>query len=67
MDLPKVKCQLVGLDGNAFAVMGRFQQAARKAGWPKEEIKKVLDDAMSSDYDHLLDVISSHCEKPDDE
>ena len=37
-----VKLQLIGLNGNAFALMGAFQQAARRQGTPKEEIKKVL-------------------------
>jgi hypothetical protein len=58
----KVKCRLAGTDGNAFALMGKFQSAARKAGWTAEEISKVLDDAMSGDYDNLLRVLSSHCE-----
>lgn len=58
MDLPKVK--LVGEDGNAFAIMGRWKTAARKAGWSQAEIAKVIDDAMSGDYEHLLYVISSN-------
>jgi len=62
--LPKVKCQLVGADGNAFSIMGRFQRAAQKAGWRKDQINEVLKDAMSNDYNHLLVVISSHCEEP---
>ncbi len=62
--LPKVNCKLVGQDGNAFFIMGRFDQAARKAGWTKEEIDKVLKDAMSGNYDHLLCVISEHCKNP---
>jgi predicted CoA-binding protein len=50
----KVKLNLVGLDGNAWALMGAFSNAARKQGWTKEEIKGVMDECMSSDYDHLL-------------
>lgn len=56
----KVNLKLVGKDGNAFALMGAFQSQARKEGWTKEEIKEVLDDCMSSDYDHLLRVLSNH-------
>ncbi len=44
--------------------MGRFKRAAERAGWPDAEIKKVLDDAMSSDYDHLLATIMKHCKNP---
>ena len=57
----KVKLNLIGLDGNAFALMGAFQRQARKENWSPEEIKAVLDDAMSGDYDHLLCVLSNHC------
>lgn len=49
-----VKVQLTGLDGNAFAVLGRCQTAARRAKVPETEIKTFLDEAMSGDYDHLL-------------
>lgn len=56
-----VPLSLVGLDGNAFSIMGAFSRAARKAKWPKDEIDAVLVDAMSGNYDHLLSVISSHC------
>lgn len=58
----KVKLTLVGLDGNAYALMGAFQHQAKKEGWTKEEIKLVLDDAMSGDYNHLLFVLQNHCE-----
>lgn len=53
----KVKLELVGLDGNAFVLMGAFQSAARRQGWTKEEIKTVLDDCQSGDYNHLLRVL----------
>jgi hypothetical protein len=49
---PKVK--LVGRDGNAFAIMGACSQAARRAGWTKEQVDAVLEDMMSGDYNHLL-------------
>jgi hypothetical protein len=52
-----VKCKLVGVDGNAWVLMGTWQNAAKKCGTPKEEIDAVLKDCMSSDYDHLLQVL----------
>ena len=55
-----VKCKLVGVDGNAYVLMGHWQHAARKAKRTKEEIDAVLKDAMSSDYNHLLCVLESH-------
>jgi hypothetical protein len=64
MQMKKVNLKLVGLDGNAFSIMGAFQRQARKENWSKEEIQSVLDDAMSSDYDHLLYTIANHCHNP---
>jgi len=46
--------KLVGLDGNAFALMGAFQRQARKEKWTLDEIKMVLDECLSGDYVHLL-------------
>jgi hypothetical protein len=49
-----IQVQLIGKDGNAFAIMGAVQRALRKAGAPKEEINQYLKEAMSGDYDNLL-------------
>ena len=58
----KVRLQLVGLDGNAFVLMGAFQNAARKQGWTPEEISVVLDECKSGDYDHLIVTLMENCE-----
>jgi hypothetical protein len=50
----KVKMQLAGLDGNAFALMGAFSRNARRQGWTSDEIDTVLTECRSGDYDHLL-------------
>lgn len=63
----KVKLELVGLDGNAFGLMGAFSRQAKSEGWTREEINAVLDDAKNGDYDNLLRVLIDHCESPDDE
>jgi hypothetical protein len=60
----KVKLQLVGLDGNAFSILGAFSGAARRQGWTKEEIDAVTKEAMSKDYTHLLSTIANHCKDP---
>lgn len=57
----KVKLKLIGIDGNAFSILGAFSQAARREGWTPEEIKAVTDKAMSGDYDKLLGTIMAHC------
>ena len=53
---PQVQVNLVGQDGNAFMVMGLAQKAAKKAGLDKEQIDEYLEEAMSGDYNHLLQV-----------
>lgn len=58
----KVKLKLRGLDSNAFSIMGAFSDAARKAKWTEEETNKVLNEATSGDYNHLLATIQAHCE-----
>ena len=63
----KVRLKLVGLDGNAFFLMGAFARQARREGWTKAEIDAVLNEAKSSDYNYLLVVLSSHCEDPADD
>ena len=61
--MKKVKLNLVGLDGNAFNLMGQFSSAARRRGWAKDEIDKVLKECMSGDYDNLLVTLSNNCEE----
>ena len=53
----RVKMALVGLDGNAFSLMGAFQKNARHQGWTQAEINAVLDECKTSDYTHLLGVL----------
>jgi hypothetical protein len=59
--MKRVKLNLVGLDGNAFALMGTFQKQAQKEKWIPEEIKAVLDECGSGDYNHLLCTLMEHC------
>ena len=54
---PNVRVQLVGQDGNAFAILGRVKRAMLEAGVSAEEQEKFLDEAMSGDYSHLLQVV----------
>ncbi len=45
---------LVGVDGNAFAIMGYTQGRLRRAGWPSEDISKVLEISQSGDYNNVI-------------
>jgi len=60
--MPYVKIDLNGPQGNAFVVLGMCTEAARNACWTNEEINSFLDDAKSSDYEHLLEVARKHFE-----
>jgi len=63
-DMPaprRVSLVLVGLDGNAFALMGAWQRQARAEDWSHAEIKAVVDEAMRDDYDHLVTTLMAHC------
>ncbi len=62
-----VNLDLVGVNGNAFMIMGVFQRQAKREGWSKDEIDAVLKEAKSGNYDHLLATIINHCEVIDDE
>jgi len=57
-----VRLDLVGVNGNAFAIMGAFQRQAKKEGWSKQEINAVLKEAKSRDYDYVITTIQNHCE-----
>ena len=45
---------LVGVDGNAYSVMGYVRNAMREQKFSQEEIDAYLKDAKSGDYNHLL-------------
>lgn len=56
----RVNLDLIGLDGNAFSLLGHFRRQAKREGWSDEEIEKVLNEARSGDYNHLLVVLLDH-------
>jgi len=49
-----VEVNLTGNDGNAFAILGACQRAARRAGIDQARIDGFMAEAMAGDYDHLL-------------
>ena len=62
MESEKPRVKLVGMDGNAFSILSRVETAMKKAGWDKKEIENFLEEAMSGDYDHLLQTVIKYCE-----
>ena len=55
--MKKVTMTLIGLNGNAFHLLGQFQKNARRQGWTKKEIDEVIKQATSGDYDHLIQTL----------
>jgi hypothetical protein len=55
-----IKIEMSERDGNAFAILGRFQNEAKRAGWSQDQVKEVMDKATSGDYDHLLQTFIGH-------
>lgn len=58
-DREPVRLNLTGVDGNAFAILGAFSDAASRQGWSRDDIKTIIDEATDGDYDHLLQTIVS--------
>lgn len=51
---PEIHVQLIGLDGNAFSILGRCQREMKKARLSQEEIQQFMNEATSGNYDHLI-------------
>ena len=56
-----IDLNLVGIDGNAFVLLGAFSQQARREKWTQEEINSVTNEATKGDYDHLIATLAEHC------
>ena len=61
-----VKGSLVGLDGNAFVLMGHFKGLAVRQGWTMEEWQKVTQKCMECDYDGLIQTLIAHMDDSDE-
>jgi hypothetical protein len=51
---PNIQVRLSEQDGNAFSIISRVRRAMLKSGVPPDEIEEFSTEAMSGDYDHLL-------------
>lgn len=54
---------LVGVDGNAIAVMGYVSLAMQQTGFTIDEINSYRKEAMSGDYNNLLCVSKEYIDK----
>lgn len=62
MPITNVKVKLVGTDGNAFAIIGRVMQAMRRAKVEYSIIEAYKKEALSGDYDKLLETTMKYVE-----
>ena len=52
---PDIEVELVNnVDGNSLAIVGAVKKALRRNGVPREEIKQFTDEALSGDYNKVL-------------
>ena len=45
---------LVGVDGNAYAIMGHVVRIMKECGKTTDEVSEYIKQAKSSDYNHLV-------------
>ena len=53
-DYSHVVVNLHGVNGNAIVVAGTVRKALKKAGAPPEVCQVFWDEALSGDYDHVI-------------
>ena len=58
----KPEVQLVGADGNAYAILGKCKAKGKEAGWTVAQQNAFFNEATSGDYDHLLQTAMQYCE-----
>mgnify|MGYP001626964113 CR=1 FL=1 len=51
---------LTGPKGNAFYLMGTAQNLGKQLGLTKEQIKQVITEMKSGDYENLIQVFDKH-------
>jgi hypothetical protein len=52
---------LVGVDGNAFVIMGTVAKALKRAGNSQEVLDSYSEQSVRGDYDHMLQVAMAFC------
>lgn len=58
----KIEFNIADQDGNPIALVCAWARAARRQGWSDEAIDAVRAEALSSNYDHVIQTIMEHSE-----
>ena len=56
----KMQIDLTGPDGNAFVLLGIANRFCKDFKYSTTETRKIKDDMMSGDYEHLLKVFEEN-------
>lgn len=51
---PEIEVELIGHDGNSYAILGKVIKALRRGNVSPNEVEAFQAEAMDGDYDHLL-------------
>lgn len=55
-EVSQIEIDLTGPEGNAFNIMGVATRLGEKLGKSKEDIRSIINEMTSGDYEHLLEV-----------
>lgn len=58
--MERVRLDLLQVDGNAYSLLGAFGAQARRQGWNQAAIEAVQTEAMSGNYEHLVQTLMDH-------
>ena len=56
----EIVIDLTGPDGNAFVLLGKAKSFAKQLGMNGVEAEALINDMMSGDYEHLLELFDKH-------
>lgn len=56
----KIIVDLTGAEGNAFVLLGYAKLWAKQLQYDDADIKKLLADMKSKNYEHLVEVLDKH-------
>ena len=55
-----IMIDLTGPEGNAFVLLGKAKSFAKQLGMNGVEAEALINDMMSGDYEHLLELFDKH-------
>jgi len=56
----KIEIDLIGPQGNAFALMGYAKNLARQLEYSEDKVAEMIKDMKSSNYEHLIQIFDDN-------